>query len=226
MFARSCVCSVTQPCQFPASSLTSRTCFSPATPWSGDIANTGTSGRARYIRIAHLPLSRTVKVTRICPRSYTGNSRYSIAWSARSRSVLETESPSALAVLRLITTSNFVGCSTVRRRAWPPSKACPAPTLRYSPCSESSRRRRHDSASGADAWDGPHRLCIADVRSEDHRETMGDERSPVQTDSESDRKAHHGWTFDRGAPPGVGPSHGPFSPWNYLAAPVTLEERA
>ena len=37
---------------------------------------------------------------------------YSITWSARSRSVCGIVKPRALAVFRLITSSNFVGCST------------------------------------------------------------------------------------------------------------------
>jgi len=40
--------------------------------------------------------------------------RYSTTWSARSRSVCGIVTPSAFAVLRLMTSSNFVGCSTGR----------------------------------------------------------------------------------------------------------------
>src|SRR4029450_11747272 len=65
MFARSWACSVTQPCQLPASSLTSRTCFSAANPSSGDTANTAARSRASCILIADLLLGRTVKVTRV-----------------------------------------------------------------------------------------------------------------------------------------------------------------
>src|SRR5437660_3064141 len=52
MVARSSpISAVTQPCQLPASSLTSTTCFSPATPSSGDNANIAATTRARRIFI-------------------------------------------------------------------------------------------------------------------------------------------------------------------------------
>src|SRR5580765_3368897 len=58
MVARSSpISAVTQPRQLPASSLTSATFFSPATPLSGDMANTAATARARYIFIAALLLS-------------------------------------------------------------------------------------------------------------------------------------------------------------------------
>src|SRR5262245_13365874 len=46
--------------------------------------------------------------------------RYSITWSALARSVGGTVRPSALAVLRLITNSNLVGCRTGRSAGFAP----------------------------------------------------------------------------------------------------------
>src|SRR5262245_61260032 len=67
MLARSCVCSVAQPCQLPASSLTSLTCFSAANPASGDTANNAANSRASFLFIADLLLCRTVTIKRAHP---------------------------------------------------------------------------------------------------------------------------------------------------------------
>src|SRR4051794_533801 len=58
---------------------------------------------------------------------------YSITSSARSSSVGGTVSPSALAVLRLISSSNFVGCSTGRSAGFAPLRilSINAPARRY-----------------------------------------------------------------------------------------------
>jgi hypothetical protein len=45
---------------------------------------------------------------------------YSMTWSARSRSEWGIVKPSALAVFRLITSSNFVACSTGRSAGFAP----------------------------------------------------------------------------------------------------------
>src|SRR5690242_15911748 len=53
--ARSRPCSlVIQPCQLPASSLTSAICLSPANPSNGNSATTTTRRRGRCILIVHL----------------------------------------------------------------------------------------------------------------------------------------------------------------------------
>src|SRR5262245_24788722 len=58
IFARSSPCSpVTQPRQLPASSLTSVTFFSPATPASGDKLSTAATSRARYVFMVSFLLS-------------------------------------------------------------------------------------------------------------------------------------------------------------------------
>src|SRR5256886_8935143 len=51
---------------------------------------------------------------------------YSITSSARARSVGGTSRPSALAVLRLITSSNLVGCTIGRSEAFSPFRMRPA----------------------------------------------------------------------------------------------------
>src|SRR5438034_10136080 len=51
---------------------------------------------------------------------------YSITSSARARRACGTVRPSAWAVLRLITSSNLVGCSTGRSAGLAPSRVCPA----------------------------------------------------------------------------------------------------
>src|SRR5438105_3512878 len=48
------------------------------------------------------------------------HARYSMTWSARSRIDCGIVSPSALAVFMLITSSNFVGCSTGKSAGFAP----------------------------------------------------------------------------------------------------------
>src|SRR5215217_4990126 len=69
--------------------------------------------------------------TRLMQRSK--NDRYSITWSARASSVEGTVRPSAFAVLRLIRSSNFVGCSTGRSAGFTPFRilSTNAPARRY-----------------------------------------------------------------------------------------------
>jgi hypothetical protein len=75
--------------------------------------------RALYVRYTPLAteLMRRNELTRCANRDLTHCSkrdRYSITSSARASSVGGTVRPSAFAVLRLITRSNLVGCSTGR----------------------------------------------------------------------------------------------------------------
>src|SRR4029450_4052369 len=55
-------------------------------------------------------------------RTEAGAGGHSMTWSARSRSGCGIVSPSALAVLRLITSSNLVGCSIGRSAGFAPLK--------------------------------------------------------------------------------------------------------
>jgi hypothetical protein len=54
------------------------------------------------------------------PAALVEHARYSITWSARPSSDGGIVSPSAFAVLRLITSSNLVGCSTGRSAGFVP----------------------------------------------------------------------------------------------------------
>src|SRR5262245_42756534 len=62
---------------------------------------------------------------RACEKADTVSPFHSITSLARARSVGGTESPMALAVLRLMTNSNFVGCSTGKSAAFSPLRIRP-----------------------------------------------------------------------------------------------------
>jgi len=85
-----------------------RQCLSPAESVRGPASHqsSATNGAARE------PLARAVINASTLP--------YSITWSARRRSDCGSVRPRAFAVLRLITRSNFVGCSTGRSAGFAP----------------------------------------------------------------------------------------------------------
>src|SRR5258708_39111380 len=70
---------------------------------TGDVSSRGSTGSSR----------RTLRATRLTPRGHR-ETAYSITASARARSDGGTVRPSVLAVLRLMTLSNFVGCMIVQ----------------------------------------------------------------------------------------------------------------
>src|SRR5262249_19592517 len=73
------------------------------------------------------PESGHVQCTRRCLLwANSGHARfYSISWSARPTSVFGTVRPSALAVLRLMTSSNLVACTTGNSAGFPPLRTLP-----------------------------------------------------------------------------------------------------
>ena len=103
-------------------------CVASFRPWRNTVTRCGTSASAPLRR------SPTTGIVDCCPRAASGqatappssvmNSRrpHSITSSARASSVGGTSRPSALAVLRLMTNSNLVGCCTGRSPGLAPLK--------------------------------------------------------------------------------------------------------
>src|SRR5262249_11675655 len=97
-----------------------------------------TEGRCRQAgqqnaKVSYLP-NRLLRARRERPRGRCSTEQgdelataaHSITSSARASRVAATSRPSALAVLRLITSSNFVGCSTGRSEGLAPFRRRPA----------------------------------------------------------------------------------------------------
>src|SRR5262249_27702139 len=82
-----------------------------------------------YVQKANHRQRRLLCARRERPRHRTAEQRdelaalhHSITWSVRASNVVGTSRPSALAVIRLMTRSNLVGCSTGRSAGFAPRK--------------------------------------------------------------------------------------------------------
>jgi hypothetical protein len=83
---------------------------------------------ARYCEVCFAPMTGHREPGHACPKGANNGSQadYSITSSARASSVAGISTPSVLAVLRLITSSNFVGCITGKSAGLAPFKIWPA----------------------------------------------------------------------------------------------------